>query len=283
MSQFTADPAGGASWRAWRRTSEHTASLTAANPGGMTLAGTNTYAIADPDAAPGTDRPRAVVVDPGPEDREHAERIARAWEVGLILLTHRHADHTGGVAALRELTGAPVRAWDAALCVDAEPLADGETIEAPGTRVRVLHAPGHTSDSVCLHVPADDVLLTGDTILGEGTTMLDYPDGTLGDYLDTLRELEELPAATTVLPAHGEPGGSLREACEFLLDHRLTRIHQLRTGLRAAEDDLGPSASAVADRMYAGVPPEVRASAVKTLKAQLAYLVDVGEIAGFTE
>lgn len=270
----------------WIRTSRHTAYLTVENPSAMTLEGTNTYVIGELGdhfpPMPGEPKPRAVVLDPGPEAAPHARRIADAVDVALIVVTHHHEDHTGNVAALRELTGARVRAWDQDQCHGALPLEDEEVINDVGVEISVWHAPGHTSDSIALSVFDDGVIMTGDTILGRGTTMLDYPDGDLEDYLDTLRVFKDEPGFT-VLPGHGPHGEFLEEACDRLLDHRLTRIHDLRRRLKAANDDLGPSASALAGDIYAHVPEQVRGSAQKTLKAQLAYLMDIGEIAGFTD
>ena len=272
--------------RSWVRTSPHTAFLTVDNPGAMTLTGTNTYVIGalgqrwPEEAASG--EAGVVVVDPGPEDEAHLRAVAEAARVQLILLTHRHEDHSGGARRLHELTGAPVRAWEETLCVEAPPLHDGEVITVGDVEVTVLHTPGHTSDSVCLVVPADAAILTGDMILGSGTTMLDYPDGGLEDYLDSIRDLIEL-GDLMVLPAHGRFGAQLDEVGDRLVQHRLDRVHQLRGMIRSAEDDIAPSASGLTSQIYGEVPEEVRDSALKTLKAQLAYLVELGDIAGFTD
>lgn len=147
--------------------------LTCDNPSPMTLTGTNTYLL-------GTDAaPEIVVIDPGPEGHpEHYEAIMQAaggQPIGLIAVTHRHHDHFGGAAGLAEATGAPVRAFDPALCSGAAALRPGERFDASGVEVEVLHTPGHTSDSVCFWLPQAEAMITGDTILGEGTTMLDYP------------------------------------------------------------------------------------------------------------
>ena len=172
-------------------------------------------------------------------------RTCRHWPgdgtVELILITHRHADHTAAAARFSELTGAPVRAADPAHCHGAPPLKDGETILAAGVEIRVLATPGHTSDSLCFHLPQDGPhgsVLTGDTILGSGTTVLDYPDGTLRDYLESLDRLERLgPAA--VLPAHGPVLPALDAVARAYRDHRQGRLAQVRAALESLGADAG--------------------------------------------
>lgn len=233
----------------------------------MSLDGTNSYVL----AAPGS--PTAVVVDPGPDDEDHLLALARAAAVELVLITHRHADHTAGSSKLHQLTGAPVRAADPAHCHGgAAPLRDGEVVRAAGLELTVLATPGHTSDSVCFHLPGDGPdgsVLTGDTILGRGTTMLDYPDGTLGDYLATLDRLEALGPAT-VLPAHGPVLPSLAEVARGYRAHRHERLEQIREALGRLGRDA--SAGDVADAVYSDVGPSVRRAAEMSVAAQLHYL-----------
>ncbi|MFJ6026292.1 MBL fold metallo-hydrolase [Pseudarthrobacter sp. NPDC092424] len=241
--------------------------ILAPNPGPMSLEGTNSYVL----RAPG--HPTAVVVDPGPADETHLQALAGAGPVELILITHRHADHTAGSARLHELTGAPVRAADPEHCHGGgAPLSAGERIRAAGLEIAVVPAPGHTSDSVCFHLPADGAagaVLTGDTILGRGTTMLDYPDGTLGDYLATLIRLEQLgPAA--VLPAHGPPLPSLEATARDYLRHRQERLAQIRGVLNRLGRDA--SVGDVTDAVYADVGPSIRRAAETSVAAQLHYL-----------
>ncbi|MGO4187128.1 MBL fold metallo-hydrolase [Pseudarthrobacter sp. TAF60_1] len=249
-----------------QRSSALTQFILAPNPGPMSLDGTNSYVIS------ASDLNASLVVDPGPADEGHLRRLADRGRVDLILVTHRHADHTAGSARLHELTGAPVRAADPRHCHGGEPLVDGETIRVAGVSVRVLATPGHTSDSVCFHLPDDGAhgsVLTGDTILGRGTTMLDYPDGTLGDYLESLDLLEALGRAT-VLPAHGPVLPSLAAITNAYRRHRLERLVQIREAL----DDLGRDATvaAVTDAVYADVDPSVRRAAEMSVAAQLNYL-----------
>jgi glyoxylase-like metal-dependent hydrolase (beta-lactamase superfamily II) len=239
----------------------------APNPGPMSLDGTNSYVL----RAPGSHS--AVVVDPGPLDEAHLQALAEAGDVELILVTHRHADHTEGSALLRELTGAPVRAADPLHCHGGgEPLRDGELIDAAGVEIRVLATPGHTSDSVCFHLPEDGPhgsVLTGDTVLGRGTTMLDYPDGKLADYLASLDRLEALGQAA-VLPAHGPALPSIDAVARAYRDHRNDRLAQIRAALVR----LGPAAGVreVTDAVYTDVGPSVRRAAEMSVAAQLDYL-----------
>jgi glyoxylase-like metal-dependent hydrolase (beta-lactamase superfamily II) len=249
-----------------RRSSTLTRFVLAPNPGPMSLDGTNSYAISAPDAG------ASVVVDPGPADEGHLRRLADLGRVDLILVTHRHADHTAGSARLQELTGAPVRAADPSHCHGGEPLRDGELIQAAGVSIQVLATPGHTSDSVSFHLPDDGAngsVLTGDTILGRGTTMLDYPDGALGDYLASLDRLEALGEAV-VLPAHGPVLPSLVSVTHAYRVHRLERLDQIRAALERLGRDA--TVAAVADAVYADVEHSVRRAAEMSVAAQLDYL-----------
>ncbi|MEV4311170.1 MBL fold metallo-hydrolase [Actinocrispum sp. NPDC049592] len=226
------------------------------NPGSMTLDGTNTWILRAPDAE------GCVVVDPGYEDIPHLERVAASGPVSLILVTHHHADHVEGAPWLSAHTNAPIRAFDPELCRDGDSLTDGEVVEAAGLTLRVLHTPGHTDDSICLQLP--DAMLTGDTILGRGTTVI----SSLGDYLNTLRRLAQIQ--TTVLPGHGPDLPDLAAVASEYLAHREERLDQVRAALK----QLGPDASArqVVELVYADVDPSLWGPAEWSVRAQLDYL-----------
>ena len=246
-----------------RQTSPLTRSLLAPNAGPMTLDGTNSYLIGGPGAG------SVVVVDPGPFDEPHLAQLAAAGRVELVLITHFHGDHTAGSARLAALTGAPVRAFDPAFCISGDPLVDGELVEGAGTSIRVVATPGHSADSVCFHLPNDGPsgsVLTGDTILGRGTTII---DSSLGDYLHSLAALRSLGAAT-VLPAHGPVLPDLAVICDAYLAHRHQRLDQVRAALA----ELGPGATVgrVTDLVYAETDAAVRFAAEASVRAQLAYL-----------
>ncbi|WP_327111760.1 MBL fold metallo-hydrolase [Nocardia sp. NBC_01730] len=248
-----------------RRVTPTAAVLLADNPGPMTLEGTNTWIL----RAPG--RSDCVVVDPGPKDKSHGKAIAEAagGEIALTLITHRHHDHTGGIDRLVELTGTPVRAKDSGFLRDSDAtLVDGEVIEAAGLRITVLHTPGHTGDSVSFVL--DDAVLTGDTILGAGTTVLDSSDGTLADYLSSLDKLVEAGKGKALLPAHGPDHPDLESIARYYIAHRHERLDQVRAALRVLGPDAG--AMAVVRRVYADVDKRLWPAARSSVQAQLEYL-----------
>jgi glyoxylase-like metal-dependent hydrolase (beta-lactamase superfamily II) len=237
------------------------------NPGPMTLDGTNTWLLRSADSD------ETVVVDPGQSDGTHLENLlAAAPAIALVLVTHGHFDHSQAAADVHARTGAAVRAIDPQFCHGGSALADGETIAAAGVRVRVLATPGHTADSASFVVGDDEAVLTGDTILGRGTTVVAHPDGVLGAYLDSLRRLEDLGGAT-VLTGHGPELPSVTDAAAFYLAHREERLVQVR----AALDQLGPDATArqIVEIVYADIDRSVWFAADLSVEAQLAYLRDL--------
>ncbi|MFJ7268919.1 MBL fold metallo-hydrolase [Streptomyces sp. NPDC099050] len=250
----------------------------APNASAMTLDGTNTWLVSEP----GSDL--AVVIDPGPLDDVHLRVVIAAAEeagkrVGLTLLTHGHPDHAEGAARFAELTRTKVRALDPALRLGDEGLAAGDVVRTGGLELRVVPTPGHTADSLCFHLPADRAVLTGDTILGRGTTVVAHPDGRLGDYLDSLRRLRSLTVddgVHTVLPGHGPVLDDAQGAVEFYLAHRAHRLAQIET---AVENGLTTPGAVVA-HVYADVDRSLWPAAEWSVRAQLEYLKEHGLIPG---
>jgi glyoxylase-like metal-dependent hydrolase (beta-lactamase superfamily II) len=237
------------------------------NPSPMTLEGTNTWVL----RAPGEEG--CVVVDPGDDDPAHLERVAAHGPVALVLLTHRHHDHAAGARRFAQLTGAPVRALDPSLVLGSEALGEGDVVAAAGCELRVLATPGHTSDSLSFLLTGPDVgpaVLTGDTILGRGTTVIAHPDGSLGPYLGSLRRLAELADGTAVLPGHGPELPDAPAAARQYLAHREERLEQVREALRT----LGPEATPrqVVEHVYADVDEVLWGAAELSVRAQLEYL-----------
>src|SRR4051794_17821926 len=213
----------------------------------MTLDGTNTWVLREPGGT------GSVVVDPGPLDEGHLTRIAEHGPVRLIVLTHGHLDHSEGAPRLHELTGAPVLARDPALCIAVGPMQEGTAAPVDGVEWLTVLTHGHSSDSVCFVLPADRALLTGDTILGRGTTVVAHPDGRLSDYLASLERLRELADndIDVLLTGHGPVLDSPVEVLDHYLRHRSERLEQVRSAGPAGGED----AAAVVRRGGAGVAP----------------------------
>jgi glyoxylase-like metal-dependent hydrolase (beta-lactamase superfamily II) len=247
----------------------------APNPSLMTLDGTNTWLIAEPGS------PHAVVLDPGPDDPAHLDRVrsvaaAAGQRIAAILLTHGHADHSAGAGRLAALTGAPVLAADPAHRLGSEGLHPGDAVTASGCELRVIATPGHTPDSVCLELAADAAVFTGDTVLGRGTTVI-ADDGNLGDYLgslDRLRSLAETAALRALLPGHGpliaDPAGTL----EYYLAHRAERLAEVEAALAAGDT----SVAQIVARVYADVDQALWPFARWSVRAQLSYLAERGRV-----
>jgi glyoxylase-like metal-dependent hydrolase (beta-lactamase superfamily II) len=247
----------------------------APNAGAMTLDGTNTWVLREPGAA------RSVVVDPGPLDAGHLDAVAAcAGQVSVVLLTHGHLDHSEAARDLAERVGCGVRALDPEQRLGEEGLSDGDVVEVDGLEVHVVGTPGHTSDSLSFVLPAERAVLTGDTVLGRGTTVVAHPDGRLGAYLDSLHRLHALAEAQevdAVWPGHGPVIDDALGALDFYLAHRQERLDQVREALRTfdeqpelrAQDELPRR---VVETVYADVDPVLWGAAELSVRAQLDYL-----------
>ena len=237
----------------------------APNPSPMTLDGTNTW-ILDGGSA-------VMVVDPGPDMTGHLEAVVEAAEgrVAQILLTHGHPDHSEGARSLHDMTGAPVRALDPHHVLGGEGLAPGDVVAVGEVEVHVVSTPGHTADCLSFFVPNEGAILTGDTVLGRGTTVVAWPDGHLGDYLRSLEALRDMAAASgarSLLPGHGPVLPDPVSVITGYLEHRQARLAQVRAawdaGLRTPEE--------IVDAVYDDIPEQVRWAALLSTRAQVAYL-----------
>lgn len=244
--------------------------IRANNPSPMTLTGTNTYVITSADDT------SAVLIDPGPEPAEHRDNFLA--EIGdrkltAIILTHQHADHSEMLGSVEQWApDVPVYAVLEKFSRLSPPVADGDMI-AFGTdtadAMEVVSTPGHTMDSISLiH---DHVLYSGDTVLGEGTTIVTHPEGSLGDYLESLDRLIRLHddgVFASIEPAHGPTIESPADVLAYYRRHRLERVEQVKAALAEG----ARTASAVCDIVYHDVDPSVRGAAEQIVRAQLNYL-----------
>ncbi|WP_422219536.1 MBL fold metallo-hydrolase [Nostocoides sp.] len=246
--------------------SRHATCVLAPNPGPMTLEGTNTWVLMAPEAT------EAVVIDPGPQDEGHLQAVcrliaARGARVRETILTHAHLDHAAGAPRFAELTGSRVRP----LGRGHADLADGSVVRVGGLEIRVVATPGHTADSLSFVLEADHALLTGDTVLGRGTTVVAHPDGELASYFESLERLQALTgpgAVTTILPGHGPVIPDARAMIGVYRQHRRDRLEQVRQALADGAQDVED----VLRRVYAEVPREVWPAARLSIAAQLDYL-----------
>ncbi|MGA8247409.1 MAG: MBL fold metallo-hydrolase [Nocardioides sp.] len=250
----------------------------APNASPMTLDGTNTWVLRAPDSS------RSVVVDPGPPDASHLEAVAAAaGDVAVVLLTHRHLDHSEAAREFAERVGCGVRALDPAYRLGSEGLGEGDVVAVGDLEVRVVATPGHSSDSLSFVIPSERAVLTGDTVLGRGTTVVAHPDGELGAYLaslDRLHRLAEAHEIDTIWPGHGPVIDEALPALDHYLAHRRERLEQVREALRAIraqspdavplDDDSLPRR--IVEIVYADVDPVLWPAAELSVRAQLAHL-----------
>jgi glyoxylase-like metal-dependent hydrolase (beta-lactamase superfamily II) len=243
----------------------------APNPGPMTLDGTNTWVIGDPaHVAP-------VIIDPGPLDQDHLERVLEAagGQASAVWLTHRHHDHSDGAGRMAELAGCQVMSADPAYASDQDcELEDGYRLELADLALRAVATPGHTSDSTSFLITGRSrpaLLITGDMVLGRGTTVITHPDGDLAAYFDSLQSMIQLVddhGVAEILPGHGDrvtdPAGVLR----FYREHRNQRLDQVRAALESG----ARTPMDVVRIVYADTDSALWPAAEQSVRSQLDYL-----------
>ena len=164
------------------------------NPSAMTLTGTNSYVI---DCGDG----EALVIDPGPPFEEHLRGLigaaaSQGLKIAAIVLSHAHPDHAMGAPHLSAATGAPVYAHPRSRAPHDVDLPLESDLRVGANALKCIDAPGHSDDHAIFYLEAQAALFTGDTILGEGTTVIAPPGGALRPYQHTLQRLaDEFPAS----------------------------------------------------------------------------------------
>jgi ribonuclease/clavin/mitogillin len=247
------------------------------NPSPFTGPGTNTYLL-------GTG-PRRILLDPGQGVDAYQPILEEAMErVGCesfqeIVLTHGHPDHIGGCEQVMGRFGSlPVKKcpWpevDAAYSFEITAIGDGDVVETEGATLRAIHTPGHAPDHLCFVIEEEGSLISGDNVLGVGTTVIPSASGDLAQYMSSLeRLLAENPGR--IYPAHGpciEDGvAKIRE----YIDHRLERDDQIL----AAMGDGADIVSAIVEIVYAAYPKALHAAAGQSVTSHLVKLEREGRV-----
>jgi glyoxylase-like metal-dependent hydrolase (beta-lactamase superfamily II) len=255
------------------------------NPGPFTFKGTNLYVIGEGEVA---------VVDPGPAGGNQLDVLAeelKGERVTHVLLTHTHADHSGAVAAIRERTGAAVCGFPRPASspgrdsigpggtnfinpVDYDvPLADGATLAGGGFEVQAIHTPGHAPDHICYHIPATNILLSGDHVMGWNTSVIAPSEGHMGSYIRSLELLMERRDAA-YFPAHGGPVFEPQRYVKALIFHRRWREGEITECLRAGVGSI----AGMVPRMYNGIEPSLTGAAMMAVLAQIEYMIEKGSV-----
>ncbi|XOB92471.1 MBL fold metallo-hydrolase [Pseudomonadota bacterium 24LQ007] len=242
--------------------------LTAPNPGMMTGPGTNTYILG---------HERFTVLDPGPANEAHIERILEltGGVVDQVVVTHTHMDHSPAVAQLKARTGCRVFGWpapegagqDQGFTPDDQPGHEDLIVTEAGI-LKVLHTPGHASNHLCYLLLDQELLFSGDHIMQGSTVVINPPDGDMKAYIDSMYDLLAEPVRF-IAPAHGFLMGQPAAVMDYLITHRLSREHKVWRALEA----LAPvSLKDLTARAYDDVPAAIHGLAARSALAHLLKL-----------
>ncbi|MCW5680022.1 MAG: MBL fold metallo-hydrolase [Xanthobacteraceae bacterium] len=252
-------------------------------PSPFTFKGTNTYVVGTGEVA---------VIDPGPDDPRHIEAILnglRGETVTHILITHTHRDHSPGAAALQAATGAktygegphrPSRALHLGEApamdtggdenfVPDHTLRDGDVIEGKGFAIEAITTPGHCANHLAFALRGTDALFSGDHVMGWATSIVAPPDGSMGDYMNSLHKLQGRPESF-YLPGHGAPVPNAHKLLQQFVEHREAREAAILRKLSRGESDI----PAIVQSIYLGLDPRLTKAAALTTYAHLETLLE---------
>ena len=262
--------------------------VAANNPSPFTFKGTVSYIIG---------RGKVAILDPGPDDDAHIAALldaVRGETVTHIFVTHTHRDHSPAVPKVKAATGAKTfaqgphrlarplhtgetRRLDASADMDFRPdvaLPDGETVIGDGWTMEALTTPGHTANHMAFALQEQDLIFSGDHVMGWSTTIVAPPDGAMSDYMASLHKLAARPEQL-YLPGHGNPIRDAQRYVAHLIEHRHGREASILHRLGKGEADIPTIVRAV----YIGLDPRLVGAAGLSVLAHMEDLVARGVVA----
>jgi len=257
--------------------------VVARNASPFTFKGTGTYIVG---------RGTVAIIDPGPAMDDHVAAVLAAVAhetVTHIVVTHTHLDHSPAAAAVKRATGARSFGFGphGSGRADLEPgvveeggdrdfhpdvaLRDGDTLNGPGWSLTAVETPGHTSNHLCFALPEENVLFTGDHVMGWSTSVIAPPDGDMGAYLHSLDKLLARGDAR-YWPTHGPSIDDPKPYVRAFIAHRRERSDAIRTRLKAGDRTIPE----IVAKVYAGLDPRLTTAAGRSVLAHLIEMIERG-------
>jgi len=253
----------------------------AENPTPFTFHGTGTYIIGQGNVA---------IVDPGPDIPKHVDAIFKALKgetITHILITHTHSDHSPATRRVKAVVDVPAYGFgphgqygpkvEEGPDYDFTPdvfLKDGDVVEGDGWTVEAVHTPGHTSNHLCFALKEEKALLSGDHIMGWSTTVVSPPDGSMHEYIESLKKVRDRNE-DIIWPTHGPPITDPNAYVTQLIDHRAEREMEI---LSCLQNDIGLIPDMV-EVIYANVPQRLHRAAGRSVYAHLIHMVKTKRVA----
>ncbi|UCD83979.1 MAG: MBL fold metallo-hydrolase [Deltaproteobacteria bacterium] len=228
------------------------------------------------------------LIDPGSSKEESIETTL-SYLKGLsgarltkIIITHRHPDHIQGASAMKDATGAEIGIYESdARFLANQPgappidltLKDGDIIDLDSLKLEVIHTPGHASGHICLYLPDEQILFSGDLIVGIGTVIISPPDGDMKAYLDSLKRLGDYDIKA-ICPGHGPLITDAPAKIQEYIDHRLMRERRVIESLEGGEKTVRE----LVKEIYTDVDPQLHSLAERSVTAHLIKLETEGKV-----
>lgn len=225
-------------------------------------------------------------IDSGWHNDSDVDSIIEVWKktgspiISAILVTHRHRDHAGGASKLATATGGGV------ICSPVEKpfieetgatvqrtVHDGEIMDLGGVTLEMVHTPGHTMGSLCVFYRDRQIMFTGDTVLGTGTTTINPLSGDMSMFLKSLEKLLTYDVRM-IAPGHGPTIDDPEQLIRRVIRRRLEREGQVLGTLKESPSTLGQ----IFDQMYSGLDPSLRQTAMRQIEAHIVKLEDEGKV-----